>query len=467
MFAHQIRPPAQSIFSHLRLACLFGLMGLATLAIHSSVAVAQDGNGTTVIGVNQNAVGGVSINAEGVLSFASVDGRGRLAEMRRDAREALGEDIAAVSALRKVSLRRLEQAIVERGKAHEPVSEAMRLLAGLQRVEFVFVYPDEQDIVIAGPAEGWQQDAAGNIVGQQSGRAVLKLEDLVVALRAMRAAPGTSFSCSIDPTQEGMQRLRQLMSSGQIKQMSRQAVAAIENALGPQMIRVGGVPDSSHFAQVMVAADYRMKRLAMNLDKSPVKGLTSYLHLASARGSMTPRWWLAPNYESIEKDADGLAWQFSGQGVKAMAEEDFFSASGVRQRSAKASAAAQHWADQMTASYDELALAEPIFAELQGCMDLALVAALVTSEGLAAKANCPLTYFMNAKKAGVGEWPAPRQVDTEASVMKKGRNWIISASGGVQMNTWELVSAAKESTAIGESRDEAATGSAVNRWWWD
>ena len=42
---------------------------------------------------------------------------------------------------------------------------------------------------------------------------------------------------------------------------------------------VNGVPADSHFARVLVAADYRMKRLAMNFDPSPVNGLPSYLHM--------------------------------------------------------------------------------------------------------------------------------------------------------------------------------------------
>ena len=64
----------------------------------------------------------------------------------------------------------------------------------------------------------------------------------------------------------------------------------------PQNITVTGVPNTSRFAQVMVAADYRMKRLAMHFDKAPVRGLPSFLDLmpASSRRLELPRWWLAP-----------------------------------------------------------------------------------------------------------------------------------------------------------------------------
>ena len=40
---------------------------------------------------------------------------------------------------------------------------ALGSLAGLQRLQYVFFYPQQNDIVIAGPAEGWLEDAAGHL----------------------------------------------------------------------------------------------------------------------------------------------------------------------------------------------------------------------------------------------------------------------------------------------------------------
>ena len=37
------------------------------------------------------------------------------------------------------------------------------------------------------------------------------------------------------------------------------------------------------------------------------------------------------------------------------------------------------------------------------------------------------------------ELPVPKQVDSKTSMLKKGRNWVISASGGVAIRSWELV----------------------------
>src|SRR5690606_25999481 len=133
-------------------------------------------------------------------------------------------------------------------------------------------------------------------------------------------------SCSIDPTPEGLQRLNEVLaqqrSSGQQLNPAR-LEPVLKEALGPQTITLTGVPPTSHFARVMVAADYHMKRLAMNVVPSPVRGLPSYLDLAKNSNELqtsNPRWWLACNYDSIAKSENGLAWELRGPGVKTLTE---------------------------------------------------------------------------------------------------------------------------------------------------
>ena len=63
---------------------------------------------------------------------------------------------------------------------------------------------------------------------------------------------------------------------------------------------------------------------------------------------MMPRWWLAPNYEPLRRDTDGLAWELRGQGVRCLTEQDFVDSAGQKQHSGKADATAQKWADTFT-----------------------------------------------------------------------------------------------------------------------
>ena len=112
----------------------------------------------------------------------------------------------------------------------------MLYLAGLQRVEYLFAYPELNDLVLAGPAEPWTVDDAGNVVGADSGAAVLQLVDLIAALRTSdMLLAGEIISCSIDPTPEGLQRFARLMSGGHATP-SAQLLRRMEQAVGPQTI---------------------------------------------------------------------------------------------------------------------------------------------------------------------------------------------------------------------------------------
>src|SRR5262249_18374441 len=154
---------------------------------------------------------------------------------------------------------------------------------------------------------GWKLNDQGEVVGTVSGRPTLQLDDLLVALRSADAARNGGITCSIDPTPRGMQRLNALVAQPPIVNRNNQKnTAAIEETAGPQKITVHGVPDTTRFADVLVSADYRMKRLGMNFDSSPVKGMPSYLEMVApnTRAVQTPRWWLAPKYEPLATDGE-------------------------------------------------------------------------------------------------------------------------------------------------------------------
>lgn len=453
---------------------LFPALALGAAIASSAVAQNNGGNGNVGgIGViSTGAVGGVSINVDGVLNNAEVDQLSGLRDARERAMQGIAADLKKFSELRKVSLRGLQEAIAKQRAENPdaPLPDDLMMLAGLQKIQYVFVYPDQQDIVIAGPAEGWKLDANGNIVGATTGRAVMRLDDFAVAMRTGRSAANGGLSCSIDPTPQGMAALQQFVASIPAGADINDSIAGIESTLGPQTITVTGVEPTTPFAHILVAADYRMKRLAMGFDPPPVQGLPNYLQMikAGSRGvqNMTPRWWLAPNYQPLLKDNDGLAWELRGAGVKAMTEDDFFAADGSRTHSGKASAMAQKWADNMTKVYEALSVKDPIFAELRNVMDLAVVAALISKEQLAEKSNCSLDVFLDENAIPVQELNAPKQVPTQASFVKKGRDYVISASGGVQINSWLIADQKEVNADVAPAREKAAAARQGN-WWWD
>ena len=235
-------------------------------------------------GFGKSAVGGISISADGVVGPPSIDARNMvLNEMRKEVKSPEGE-LGSATPLRMVSLRGLEAALDEVLKAGTgAVPDEVRFLAGIQRIQYVFVYPEDNDIVLAGPGEGWKVDEKANVVGVTTGRPVLRLDDLLVALRTVEQSRLGGITCSIDPTEEGIRAYREVMDQQRGNTVNPAALeAAVKQAFGNQQVKFEGVPATSHFARVLLAADYRMKRIAMELEPSPVAGLPSYVQMISS-----------------------------------------------------------------------------------------------------------------------------------------------------------------------------------------
>ncbi|MGD9646995.1 MAG: DUF1598 domain-containing protein [Pirellulales bacterium] len=441
---------------------------LAQLVAHCwlpAAALAQNFPSTVSGGV-----GGVAINARGIVSRANVELSGELRAHYAQALAGLPAELNKRQPLRKVSLKRLDAEIARSLAAGEDLPEEVQFLAGLQEVRYVLVYPDQQDIVLVGYGEGWRLDDRGAFVGVSTGRPVLWLDDLVVALRTARGVQVDGISCSIDPSAAGLARMQQFLatSSGMLTTDPNAAIIEIEESLGPQRITVAGVPATSRFARVMVAADFRMKCLAMNIEPSPVKGLNSYLHMASGRGSMMPRWWLEPDYDAIVRTDDALAWEIRGAGVKAVTEDSTVDAAGERTRTGKKSPDAQRWADQFTRRYGEVARQIPVFAELSNVMDLAVVGAILAKDDLAARASCLLPTLTTADELPLAQLAAARQVDSRVSFFRKGNSWVVSASGGVVIHSWSALDKLTPDSdgKVSDLRDKSQAV-ADSAWWWN
>ncbi|MGY8767380.1 MAG: DUF1598 domain-containing protein [Pirellulales bacterium] len=421
-------------------------------------------------GLRQSAVGGISISVQGIVAKSNIQDQKILRADLLKAMKQVPGDLNSPTSIRKISLKGLNAAIKHAMDNNQGVlPDEVKYLAGLQRIEFVFVYPEQNDIVLAGPGEGWTVDETGNVVGITTGRPVLQLEDLVVALRTVdNARSGQGITCSIDPTAEGRQRLEQYLST--VKQYHPSVKNNVEQAMGQQKISLTGVPEDSHYARVLIAADYRMKRIAMNLDKSPVREIPSYVNmLPSARAvtNMSPRWWLACNYEPLGRSEDGMAWQIRGQGVQAMTEDEFVTADGQVRQTGKTSGIAQKWADKMTDNYDKLSGRDKVFGDLRNIMDMSVVAALIKKEGLARKAGLEIPMLEDDSSALEFEGlTVPKSVSTQCSTLKKGNQWIITASGGVDINSWEVAGNTTELASMQPLRKQN-NAPAGSTWWWN
>lgn len=417
----------------------------------------------------QQAVGGVIVDSKGVIRSATVDERNEsLAAMRQAFPAAVGE-LAQASKLRMISLSNLQSVLVASKESGVPLADEIRFLAGLQRIEYVFVYPEKNDIVIAGPAEPWIVRDDASVVGATSGHPVVTLDDLVVAFRSVEAARSEGITCSIEPTAEGRQRLQKFL--GKVTLRPGQNPSALEPAMreafGPQLIKLTGVPKDSHYARTLVAADYQMKRIAMALESSPVEGLPSYLAISKDKrhsSSSSPRWWMTCNYESLSRTEDKLAWKLVGQGVKTLTENDVISKTGEAIPANQIDPLAQKWADIMTNRYMALSQAQSVFGELRNCIDLSVVATLIVQERLREKAGCDLTQLVGV--VSTDTYNVPQMVEPQCSFVRGRSGWVVTASGGVDVNAFEVVANQVTTPELAEIRERKASSEAI-RWWWN
>ena len=452
-----------SYFTPQRLLALVGLL----VIVPASTVSAQFG-----FGLGTGVVGGVKVDAGGVVRDASIEEQGEELRQLRAAMKSPTGPLAAKASLRMISLKKLQQAIQQAAQQDKPLADEVLYLAGLQRIEYVFAYPEQNDIVLACPAEPWIVRDDSSVVGKNSGRPVLRLEDLLVALRTVEEAQREVISVSIDPTAEGQVRLQQLMSKMTGNGFNPEVAAPmIKEAFGPQDVRLTAVPKDSRMAQTLVAADYQMKRLAMNLENSPVQGLPSYMELIRNVGNkkgLQPRWWITTNYDALLHSQDRLAWKITGSAIKAMSEDQYLTKSGDRVGTGSANKTAEKWANLFTEKYDELCSTSSVFGDLRNVIDLNVVAAIIRSQRMEETVGCNLDLLCGAEvsKLPTPQWQVPKSLAAQCSFVRGQAGWTISASGGVEINSWKIVAdSAKADDSVKATYTKAS--STGDNWWWN
>lgn len=463
------------IFGHragLFLAVLAAVLFLPSRALSQTSSSSTSGNTT-----NNFVQSGVVVDAEGVLrTKIFTDPGGVLARERiAAAKTTLDPKLTAYSKLRKVSLNRLEEAIQQ----HQGViTEEMRSLAGLQRISYVFFYPESKDIVVAGPAEGWITTLSGRAIGMTTGRPVVQLQDLVVGLRAFPPiGKGTQLiGCSIDPTPEGlaaMQRFLSSIGSYATPNQTQTIVEGLRTNLGYHNISVNGVSPKTHFAQVMVEADYRMKLIGIGLEKPPVK-LVSYVDRASTSDisrNALQRWFFTPDYQCVRVSNDNLAMELVGDGVKLVGENELVSSGGQRQITGGFNRASQAFVTGFTKLYPELAERSPVYADLRNLIDVAIAAAFIQQQDFYGKAGWKFEFFGDEKAFSVENYEIPKTVETVVNAIWKGNRLLTPVGGGVQIQPAKALESdqllSDEKGKVAKLRQETKINLAKGQWWWD
>lgn len=425
---------------------------------------------------------GISIDADGVLSVKQFpDPGGRLHAARlAEARAGQAADLFRSSKLRKVSLVRLEQAVAAGLAAGRPLDDELKYLAGLQRLQYVFCYPDQHDIVIGGPAEGFVDDGSGRVVGVTTGRPVLRLDDLVVALRAF--APGTRdrpfIGCTISPDPAGLARLQKFQSTipRTIAQSQRAFMAAriaqgMRESLGMANIQVFGISDRTHFAQTMLEADYRMKLIGVGLERPPVSMATFIDALKLSRNATLQRWWFTPDYDCVRVTNDRLGMELVGQGVQLQGEDKLIGPDGaLAATGAPPNKASDLFTSSFTRKYPEIAARSPVYAELRNLIDMLVAAAFLRQEDWYGRIDWKLRALGDERTFPVATLPPPKNVACVSNVVWKGNRLFSPAGGGVSIRPDQALNSDRimldEQGTLTQQRQAIGRASA-DRWWWD
>ena len=385
--------------------------------------------------------------------------------------------------MRKVSLTRLEKHVQLCLAAGRAPNDEMMNLAGLEKIQYVLIYPESQDLVLAGPAGPWRVDDEGRRVSRVSGRPIVQLDDLVVLFRLLTATPGAAFGCSINPTQEGLARTKQFAEQSRatpLRPGQRPAwLRQLRSSMGLQNISVEGIDPRTRVARVLVEADYRMKLVGMGLEPGTAD-VPSYLDLIKvARGEAPPaldvlRWWFTLKYDAVRATPDRDAFEIRGPGAQVLSENEFLTAVGQRVHTGKSEPTNQEFANRFTQHFAALAEKYPVYADLQNIFDLALVAALVKSEELSRRVNWHMICFGDPRQYQVALGQAPVSVESVINHrLVSGKHLIVGVSGGVRAEPWKFVSnGAIKSDNYGALRAQRNNDSAdeqlpLDAWWWD
>lgn len=448
------------------------LVAVVCLGICSVTSAQTSGN---------SGVAGVSIDADGVLRKQLYsDPSGVLTRERFvAAKTRLESSVLVPSKLRKISLNRLEKALAERISLNRSPTEEMLYLAGMTRLKHVFFYPESGDIVIAGPAEGWMTDLSGRAVSMSQGRPVLELQDMVVALRAF--PPGgesknKEIGCSIDPTPEGLARMQEFLAAvggTATPDDTQMIVDGLRNSLGMQNVTIHGVSPKSHFAQVLVEADYRMKLIGIGLEQPPIK-LASYVEKASAaqvaRNAMQ-RWYFTPDYKCVRTSDDGMAMELVGDGVQLIGADEVVTAGGQRKQAGTGDRASAAFVRAFTQKYPQLAERSPVYAQLRNLIDMSVAAAYMQQEDFYTQASWSPTTFADEAAFPVETCPEPRNVETAVTSIWKGNRLMTPVGGGVSMQAAQALIPDNllddEGGELAKKRDDVKVDLAEGQWWWD
>lgn len=248
----------------------------------------------------------------------------------------------------------------------------------------------------------------------------LYLDNFVVALRNSmmkyaelrgRTYYYSSPACSIDPDSKILKILQnignQIQDSSSRDKVQRNLKEWQSICQMPQQVRVLGIPHDTRFGQIMVEADYYMKRLANGSVTLDVDGFTSLTDMAlniARRGieenkpasvplSSLNRFWFYPGESSYLEDKGIIIIKKCM--VKLLTEEEYLTERGEITGSGRKGDLADMFARNFTHQYAAVAKQKPIYAELESLFRFVALAKIMKHKNAISGAGVDLDYLIH------------------------------------------------------------------------
>ncbi len=271
-----------------------------------------------------------------------------------------------------------------------------------------------------------------------------------------------------------MQRFLASVGRYATRRQTKNIVRGLKENLGHQVVTFHGVSPNTHFARVLVEADYRMKLIGIGLEKPSVK-IVSYVSKANpalvSRNAME-RWYFVPDYESVRVSDDALAIELVGDGVKLIGANELVQQDGTRVDAKSGNRASKVFTQSFTRLYSQLAQRSPIYAQLRNLIDMTIVAAAIQQQDFYGQTNWQMELFNDESQLAVAVHEAPQFVATAVNAIWKARRLMTPVGGGVRIRPLQaLTSANLLSDTEGKVAETRKAVSLIDLpadvWWWD
>ncbi len=375
--------------------------------------------------------------------------------------------------MRCVSLRRLLDAWTEHRMRGAIASESMMQLAGLSRIQYLFI--DKDDIVIAGPVggielrDGWHVD-------RESGLTTLRFDFFLACLAS--ALDNQPFGCTIDPTTQGLQNAAKVAADVQADQIPiGKADQAIVSALGMQRVEVFGTAGDTPIGHLMVEADRHMKQLALGLEPMP-ESARNYFDVIEANldqgvpNDLLLRLWFTSAPRPVRADAERTVFELAGTPVRLSGQNERAMANGQRGNVTR-DPRSEEFVRDFNSNWHAIRGKYPIYGALESIYRTASAAELLHRFGNSTRQQALLESLVSSSPSSMFHMTTPRQVQSIARMhsMRKGRrtHHVLLASGGVSVNAQQtLVSKIADYPSLSSlNRPGRNPPKLVQRWWWD